>query len=161
VLQHITTSNYSSGHTAVPWNFGTQAKSIPIPVFSHILSARTTHRKHSHYIVAWSRPPRKLVSSIRLRVDWSICSTGLSAEDRKHCLICCCVLDRVYRAVALQRVDQIRYNVIHQQHSGSDRTDWSLDLYSRSARFVYRPEHLLSWMRVFVVFFGPSRYLQM
>jgi hypothetical protein len=30
-----------------PWNFGTQVKSIPIPVFSHILSARTTLRKHS------------------------------------------------------------------------------------------------------------------
>jgi hypothetical protein len=29
-----------------PWNFGTQVKSVPIPVFCHVLSARTTHRKY-------------------------------------------------------------------------------------------------------------------
>jgi hypothetical protein len=57
-----------------PWNFGIQAKSIPIPVFSSIPLARTTHRKHN--------------------------------------LIYCCVLDRIYTAVAWQRVDQIRY-IIH------------------------------------------------
>jgi hypothetical protein len=32
-------------------------------------------------------------------------------QHRKHSLIYCCVLDRVYRAVAWQRVDQIRYSI--------------------------------------------------
>jgi hypothetical protein len=53
-IAHITSptesSNSSSGHTAVP--FGTQVKSIPIPVFSHILSARTTHREQFYCCVA-------------------------------------------------------------------------------------------------------------
>jgi hypothetical protein len=30
---------------------------------------------------------------------------------RKHSFLYCCVLDRVYRAVARQRVDQIRYSI--------------------------------------------------
>jgi hypothetical protein len=48
---HVTShTNISSGHTAVPLNFETQVKSIPIPVFSHILSARTTHRKHGSIV---------------------------------------------------------------------------------------------------------------
>jgi hypothetical protein len=34
-----------------------------------------------------------------------------SGRHRKHSLIYCCVLDRVYRAVAWQRVAQIRYNI--------------------------------------------------
>jgi hypothetical protein len=33
-------------------------------------------------------------------------------RHRKHNLIYCCVLDRVYRAVAWQHVDQICYNII-------------------------------------------------
>jgi hypothetical protein len=33
-------------------------------------------------------------------------------RHRKHSLVYCCVLDRVYRAVAWQRVDQIRYNIL-------------------------------------------------
>jgi hypothetical protein len=33
-------------------------------------------------------------------------------RHRKHSLIYCCVLDRAYRAVAWQRVDQIRYNAM-------------------------------------------------
>jgi hypothetical protein len=37
-----------------------------IPVFSYILSARTTHRKHSPSIVSWRRPHRKHVSRVRL-----------------------------------------------------------------------------------------------
>jgi hypothetical protein len=32
-------------------------------------------------------------------------------RHRKHSLVYCCVLDRVYRAVAWQRVDGIRYNI--------------------------------------------------
>jgi hypothetical protein len=31
----------------------------------------------------------------------------------KHSFPYCCVLDRVYRAVAWQRVDQIRYSIKH------------------------------------------------
>jgi hypothetical protein len=31
---------------------------------------------------------------------------------RKHSLFCCCVSVRVYRAVAWQRVDQIRYIIL-------------------------------------------------
>jgi hypothetical protein len=30
---------------------------------------------------------------------------------RKHSFVYCCVLDHVYRAVAWQHVDQIRYNM--------------------------------------------------
>jgi hypothetical protein len=33
---------------------------------------------------------------------------------RKHSFFYCCVLDRVVRAVAWQRVDQIRYNIYFQ-----------------------------------------------
>jgi hypothetical protein len=34
-----------------------------------------------------------------------------SPRTQKHSLLYCCLLDRVYRAVAWQRVNQIRYNV--------------------------------------------------
>jgi hypothetical protein len=56
-------------------------QSIPIPVFSHILSARTTHRKHSSSIVARRRPHRKRVSRVRLRVHWSVTSTERGADN--------------------------------------------------------------------------------
>jgi hypothetical protein len=49
------------------------------------------HRKH----VTWSLPT----------VVW--CHRG----HGKHSFLYCCVLDRVYRAVAWQRVDQICYNI--------------------------------------------------
>jgi hypothetical protein len=64
-----------------PWSFETQVKTITIPVFSNILSARTTHSKHSPSIVAWRRPHRKHVSRVRLRVDLSVSSTGRGADD--------------------------------------------------------------------------------
>jgi hypothetical protein len=32
---------------------------------------------------------------------------------RKHSFLYYCVLDRVYRAVAWQRVDEIRYNIVY------------------------------------------------
>jgi hypothetical protein len=67
-----------------PWNFGTQVKSIPIPIFSHILSARTTHKKAIPSIVAWLRPQRKHVPRIRLWVDWSVSSAGRGADDTKN-----------------------------------------------------------------------------
>jgi hypothetical protein len=55
-----------------PWNFGTQVKSIPIPVFSHILSARTTHRKQSYCCVAQTTQKTShviTISSVRWRAD--------------------------------------------------------------------------------------------
>jgi hypothetical protein len=64
-----------------PWNFGTQVKSIPTPVFPHTLSTQTTHRKHSHSIVAWRRPHRKHVSCVRLQVDLSVSSTGHGVDN--------------------------------------------------------------------------------
>jgi hypothetical protein len=36
----------------------------------------------------------------------------LGANDIENSLIYCCVLDRVYRAVAWQRVAQICYNIL-------------------------------------------------
>jgi hypothetical protein len=65
----------------LPWNFGTQVKSIPIPIFSRIHSARTTHRKHGPSIVARRRPHRKHVSRVRVRVHWSVSSSGRGADD--------------------------------------------------------------------------------
>jgi hypothetical protein len=59
-------------------------KSIPIAVFSFILSARTTYREHSPSIVAWSRPHRKHLSRVRLRVHWSVTSIGRGAEEVKN-----------------------------------------------------------------------------
>jgi hypothetical protein len=64
-----------------PWNFGTQVMWIPIFVFSYILSARTTHRKHRLSSVALRGPHRKYVSRFRLRVHWSVSSTGRGADD--------------------------------------------------------------------------------
>jgi hypothetical protein len=40
----------------------------------------------------------------------------LGGRHRKQSLIYCCVLDRVYRAVAWQRVDQICYNVFQARY---------------------------------------------
>jgi hypothetical protein len=51
------------------------------------------------------------VSRVRLRVYWSVRSTW---RHEKHSLIYCYVLDRVYRAVAWQCVDQIRYNTFYE-----------------------------------------------
>jgi hypothetical protein len=59
-------------------------KPIPIPVFSYILSARTTLRKHSRSIVVWRRPHRKHVSRIRPRVDLSASSTGRGADNLEN-----------------------------------------------------------------------------
>jgi hypothetical protein len=42
-------------------------------------------------------------------------------RHRKHSLFYCCVLDRVYIAVAWQHVDQIHYNVILEERSGFRR----------------------------------------
>jgi hypothetical protein len=36
---------------------------------------------------------------------------GFGADDLENSFIYCCVLDRVYRVVAWQRFDQIRYNI--------------------------------------------------
>jgi hypothetical protein len=57
-------------------------KSVPIPVFPFILSARTTHRKHSpsFFFFAWRRPHIKHVSRVRLRAHWSVSSTGCGAD---------------------------------------------------------------------------------
>jgi hypothetical protein len=85
-----------------PWIFGAQMKSIPIPVFSYILSARTTHRKHSSSIVAYCRPHIKHVSRFTCQnASLLVGQQGWAWRElhRKHNLIYCCVLDRVYRAV--------------------------------------------------------------
>jgi hypothetical protein len=52
-----------------------------MPIFSYIFSARITHRNLSPSIVAWRRPHRKHVSRVRLRVHWSVSSTGCGADD--------------------------------------------------------------------------------
>jgi hypothetical protein len=57
------------------------ASTIPIFVFSYILAARTTHRKHSPSTVAWRTPHRKHVSRVRLRVHWYVISTWYGAND--------------------------------------------------------------------------------
>jgi hypothetical protein len=62
----------------------TVLKSITIPIFSYILSARTTHRKHSPSIVARRRRHRKHVWRVRLRVHWSVTGTGRSGLHRKQ-----------------------------------------------------------------------------
>jgi hypothetical protein len=66
-IAHVTSrtksSSSSSGHIALPLELQTQVKSIPISVFSHILLARTTHRKRSPSIVEWGRPHRLLLSN--------------------------------------------------------------------------------------------------
>jgi hypothetical protein len=93
------------------WRYSTPPphgfQSIPIPVFSYILSARTTYRKHSPSIVAWHRPHRIHVSRVRLLVYWPVASTVSGADYIENSLIYCYALDRVQRAVAWQRVGQI------------------------------------------------------
>jgi hypothetical protein len=37
----------------------------------------------------------------------------MTSSHRKYRFLHCCLLDRVYRAVAWQRVDQIRYSIYH------------------------------------------------
>jgi hypothetical protein len=61
-IAHVTSHTKSSITLLFPWNFGTQMRSVPIPVFSHILSIWTTHGKHSPSTVAWRRPHRKQVT---------------------------------------------------------------------------------------------------
>jgi hypothetical protein len=72
----------------LPWNFGTQAN-----FYSRILLCPLT------------RVTCQIGSSLICYQHWAW------REHRKHRLLYCCVLGRVYRAVAWQRVDQIRYNM--------------------------------------------------
>jgi hypothetical protein len=65
----------------LPGNFVTQRKSIPISVFFHILSAWIAHRKQSLYFGMAQTTPKTHVSRVRLRVDWSVSSTGRCADD--------------------------------------------------------------------------------
>jgi hypothetical protein len=92
VTSHTKSSNSSSGHTAVPFelrnssevNSKVKVKSIPIPIFSHILSARTTHRKQFYCCVEQSTQKTSHVITI-LPV---------------HCLLLRDLKRSVYRAVA-------------------------------------------------------------
>jgi hypothetical protein len=87
-----------------PWNFGTHAKSIPVPVFFYVPSARTAYRKHSFSVVVWRKPHRKHVSHNRLRVEWFVSSTGRGADVIENtassiaaclpCLQSCCLAKR-------------------------------------------------------------------
>jgi hypothetical protein len=49
VTSHTKSSNSSSGHTAVPLELRNSSP-VSSHVFIHILSARTTHRKHSSIV---------------------------------------------------------------------------------------------------------------
>jgi hypothetical protein len=46
----------------------------------------------------------------------------LGADDLENSLISCCVLDRVYRPVAWQHIDQICYNIYNNE-------PWSLEAF--------------------------------
>jgi hypothetical protein len=90
-----------------PWNFGYQVKSIPIPVFSHIPSARTTHRKQFHCYVAQITQKTSHVVTIS-PVDWL--ADCCLATSYKHSSSCCVSVSRgIYRAVAWQCVDMSQY----------------------------------------------------
>jgi hypothetical protein len=52
---------------------------------------------------------------------------------RKHSFLYCCVLDRVHKAVACQRVDQIRYNT-------------NLFLWSRKHGYIHPLSHTSLWL---------------
>jgi hypothetical protein len=83
---------YTSATTNFPWLPPTENWLAEPKEIYHLYSRGTDthHRKH----VTW--PPSN--------------AAWLHRGHGKHSLLYCCVLDRVYRAVAWQRVDQIRYN---------------------------------------------------
>jgi hypothetical protein len=87
-----------------------ELKSVTIPMSSHIVSARTTHRKHNPSIVAWRRPHEKPLTCQNASLLARYQHWAWRGLHRKHSLIYC-VLDRVYRAVVWQRSDEIRYNI--------------------------------------------------
>jgi hypothetical protein len=75
---------------------------------SHILlyPIGTDHaQKKSPSIVAWRRSHRKLVSRVRLRVHWSVTSTGSGADDIEYTassiVACWAVLTQLFPANAL------------------------------------------------------------
>jgi hypothetical protein len=56
--------------------------------------------------------PRNGHASQETHVPWPLPTAAWRHRGHgKHSLLYCCVLDRVYRAVTWQRVDQIRYNI--------------------------------------------------
>jgi hypothetical protein len=91
-MSHIKSSNSSSGHNVIPLEL---QNSCQVNSHSHILL------KHSPSTVAWRRPRRKHVSSVRLRVHWSITSTGHGTDNTENiassivgvgpCLQSCCL----------------------------------------------------------------------
>jgi hypothetical protein len=62
--------------------------------FCHLYS-RGTDTHHRKHMSRYYHPPLR----------------DVTAETEKNSLLYCCVLDRVYKAFAWQRVDEIRYNM--------------------------------------------------
>jgi hypothetical protein len=88
-MSHTESSNSPSGHTTVPLELRNSSQ-FPFPYST--FSAQTTHRKHSSSTVAWRTPHRKHMLCVRLRVHWSITSTGTGADDIENtasCIIAC------------------------------------------------------------------------
>jgi hypothetical protein len=73
-----------------PWNLGTQGKLFPISIFSHILSARTTHRKQFCCYVAQTTQKTSRVVTISL-IHWL--SDCYLAKSCKHSSYYCLATD--------------------------------------------------------------------
>jgi hypothetical protein len=65
-----------------PWNFGLQLKSIPIPVFSYILSAHTTQQKKTAPLLLCGADHTEDTYHVSdCQVHWTITSIGSGADD--------------------------------------------------------------------------------
>jgi hypothetical protein len=90
-------------------------------VVSYELWARTTHRKHSSLHCCVTSSHRKQVPPLLRGAYVGRCLLGCClATGCIPPLFCCCVLDRVYGAVAWQCVGQIRYIMVDFPISLSD-----------------------------------------
>jgi hypothetical protein len=111
-VPHTKSSNSSSGHTAVSLEL---RNSSEVNSHSRIISCLlgTDH--------AWKTQPSYCCMAQITQKTRVTCQTASSlvryqhwawrGRLRKHNLIYCCMLDRAYRVVAWQRLDQISYNI--------------------------------------------------
>jgi hypothetical protein len=90
----------------------TGTSQFPFPY--SLISSRHRPRTETQPLYCWlaqttqkTRDTCQTASSLVRYKHW-----GWHGRHRKQSLIYCCVLDRVYRAVAWQSVDQVRYNII-------------------------------------------------
>jgi hypothetical protein len=85
-------------------------KSIPILVFSFILSARTTHRKHSRSIICVAQTTQKTSDAITISpVHW-LADCCLATSYKHSSYFCVTLSEKVFIAPL---PSYIRYNKIH------------------------------------------------